>query len=1544
MDNPSATSTNTDAEQQRPEKPDAEQECRETRDAEHRLKYFDTCNWFSFVFIAWSRSWMNYFCKSFIEPDDIHPLPKVDSVDLWQPIFAKHVSDGLLRLERWESASASEPGKPKALRPYRSIILRALFLTFWRCVVVLLLAHIALNLVNVGTAILLKRLMGYMNDKERSMKAIIGMILIIVAVEFVHSVIGQHVFLYFHRVHVKMEAAITITLFQHGMCHRRAYASSVDRLPEMSSCKGVVHSWPCKDNECASNPLLCPARRYQNRELPPNIYVYLFVDAYAIVCIVNAMIDIVKFVSVFVFSIYLIGSRIQINVLVPASIVLTIVFILILIEAINGYVWYHTLQSKDNRVARTAEALGHLNVLRVMGVEDVGYNMVRHSRQDEMMLLKTRISLHAVSVFLNRIIGVSVLLYILLDYIKTLKTSIHESTFDISAPITIMFIVEKIASASENLPKTMKTVVEAATSLTRVEWFIRSCSPNYYLNTYKEATAYLKSQSNKWTQADLQDELPSDTVAQFKDASFAWYYDRKELLSVNKASNPFFAKINFELKGGEIKIITGNQGCGKTSFIKAMLGEMSLVSGSMAVAPLSTGMPIFYTSQEVWLPSGSIRSIITFGYAFDEDIYKRVTSAVELESDFASWEDGDMRVISAKGYSLSGGQRVRLSLARALYAYLVFSKANERLEDRCRFLMCLDEPFNGLDSKVTASIAANLFKKGTGLLVRDDVSVVMAMSKMNLGICLSSVDSSIMADIAVLMIEDGCLSDERGFQALSTEGLPRDTSPTASLGTRVVRKHSSLFRIPDGVWRSCEDGALNMRKENYHLSRRLKALATNYTNDMASQGDLCATKEGYLTLFRAMGLILCFTILSFAFSSAVVDKVNAIWVAKWSDSVKALGGTDRTTLTDPAAIVKEHDHTSVLITTFSSSYIGLIFFAIALIAVANVVGANRLHDFALNSMFTKSSSVITLKKSVGELCTFLASDMSYIDIHLVSLGQHAVFGFLKLLLQFATVCYTIPISIPVPLIGGAIIYFGLLQKYLVASKKGQLLMLEGVTNINAVYASVIDGSAVYRSYQKEKQCIKSIYERSDYYYRSKFIKAAFTARFMIETKLMTCLMLLIVALLPVLYSYITGKPLQVAQVGLGISVTMAINSALTSFILYYASMDKSMCSMSRYNRFFLQGRFSLNEKFESMNETVLRKVGDKDDWNKERCAGLLKRRRNEFRDFIFRRYRSVLSSLFYKPRVEFLDCGEYLCGEHVSLELENVSVPQQATTKGESSHYILKGVTASTRAGDVVGIVGRTGAGKSTLLSVLQNIASKREGSVLLDGRELNTIPRKVLRHIIGVLPQMPFVFKGWTLRRFLDPRMLHSDDEIMHALECCGLMDLVQSLPGTDPLDAVLAPTASILKGGHYLITPLIKIKGAKNTGFVLQASLEDKPNDTSASKSFFSSTQMRMLSFARLILYRDLYRVLLVDEPPADENSNEGGSETTNQDESRSGAAAPPVYDLVRMYFKHCTTFIVAHDKNVLKYCNRLFEMCGGELVTNKVLEPGDIEKYFE
>jgi ATP-binding cassette subfamily C (CFTR/MRP) protein 1 len=153
--------------------------------------------------------------------------------------------------------------------------------------------------------------------------------------------------------------------------------------------------------------------------------------------------------------------------------------------------------------------------------------------------------------------------------------------------------------------------------------------------------------------------------------------------------------ITFEVRPGSLTVITGPTGSGKTTLLKALLGETNLLKGQTSLSSKS----LSYCNQIPWMTNTSIKEFIT-GPTTDvrpilESWYARVVYTCDLVKDIASMPDGDDTRLGSKGVSLSGGQRARLALARAVYAR--------------REIMLLDDVFSALDTNTQETIYSRLF-------------------------------------------------------------------------------------------------------------------------------------------------------------------------------------------------------------------------------------------------------------------------------------------------------------------------------------------------------------------------------------------------------------------------------------------------------------------------------------------------------------------------------------------------------------------------------------------------------------------------------------------------------------------------------------------------------------------------------------------------------------------------------------------------------------------------------------------------------------------
>ncbi|XP_035535343.1 multidrug resistance-associated protein 5 [Morone saxatilis] len=150
--------------------------------------------------------------------------------------------------------------------------------------------------------------------------------------------------------------------------------------------------------------------------------------------------------------------------------------------------------------------------------------------------------------------------------------------------------------------------------------------------------------------------------------------------------------ISLSVEQGKLLGVCGSVGSGKTSLISAILGQMTLLEGSVAVRGR-----LAYVAQQAWILNATLRDNILFGQEYQEDRYQSVLSACCLRPDLALLPNADLTEIGERGANLSGGQRQRISLARALYS------------DRDVYI--LDDPLSALDAHVANHVFRNAIRK-----------------------------------------------------------------------------------------------------------------------------------------------------------------------------------------------------------------------------------------------------------------------------------------------------------------------------------------------------------------------------------------------------------------------------------------------------------------------------------------------------------------------------------------------------------------------------------------------------------------------------------------------------------------------------------------------------------------------------------------------------------------------------------------------------------------------------------------------------------------
>ncbi|KAK1724964.1 P-loop containing nucleoside triphosphate hydrolase protein [Colletotrichum acutatum] len=364
--------------------------------------------------------------------------------------------------------------------------------------------------------------------------------------------------------------------------------------------------------------------------------------------------------------------------------------------------WMAAIQK---RVAVTSSVLGSPKGVKLSGFTDKMFQIIQDLRLKEIASAARFRTMLLVIVTLSYAPG-SISPVVTFGAYTAIAQKDH-TTLDLNRIFTSLALLSLVTQPLNELFAHLPNIVASVACFGRVQAFllspetsatsdVRSSSPT----SESHVDTSGRQQSEKQPSATITSHLDpqaSGHAIEIRNARFGWKAD----------AEPALTNLTLDIPHGKLTVIVGPIASGKSTLLKAILGETPVAEGTINRASDN----IAFCDQVPWLTNETLRRNVTGFSHFEASWYSTVIRACALEDDIATFPDGDQVMVGSKGVTLSGGQKQRVAIARAVYSR--------------RDIILFDDVFSGLDFETQTRVFRNLFGV-SGLLKQHKVTSLFA--------------------------------------------------------------------------------------------------------------------------------------------------------------------------------------------------------------------------------------------------------------------------------------------------------------------------------------------------------------------------------------------------------------------------------------------------------------------------------------------------------------------------------------------------------------------------------------------------------------------------------------------------------------------------------------------------------------------------------------------------------------------------------------------------------------------------------------------------
>ncbi|XP_046756512.1 multidrug resistance-associated protein 1 isoform X2 [Gallus gallus] len=812
--------------------------------------------------------------------------------------------------------------------------------------------------------------------------------------------------------------------------------------------------------------------------------------------------------------------------------VLAGVAVMILLVPINAVMAMKTktyqvaqMKSKDNRIKLMNEILNGIKVLKLYAWELAFREKVLEIRQKELKVLKKSAYLAAMGTFTWVCAPFLVALSTFAVYVKVNKNNI----LDAQKAFVSLALFNILRFPLNILPMVISSIVEASVSLKRLRVFL----------------SHEELDPDSIIRGPITNAEGSIVV---KNATFSW----------SKTDPPSLNSINFTVPEGSLIAVVGQVGCGKSSLLSALLGEMDKKEGYVVVKG-----SIAYVPQQAWIQNATLEDNIIFGREMNESRYKRVIEACALLPDLEILPMGDRTEIGEKGVNLSGGQKQRVSLARAVYC-----NADTYL---------FDDPLSAVDAHVGKHIfekvigPKGILKNKTRVLVTHAVNYLPQMDTI---LVMTDGEISEMGSYQELLKQDGAFAEFLRTYANAEQSM--ESSDSDSSLEKMIQPLETDASSPSGKeGKPVENGVLVNDAPGKLMHRQLSNSST-YSRETGKSQHQSSTAElqkplaeknswklteadtaktgrvkatVYWEYMKAIGLYISFLSVFLFMCNHIASLASNYWLSLWTDD-PVVNGTQQ--------------YTNVRLGVYGALGIsqGIAVFGYSMaVSIGGIFASRHLHLDLLHNVLRSPMSFFERTPS-GNLVNRFSKEIDTIDSTIPPIIKMFMGSTFNVIGACIIILLATPIAaVVIPPLG--LVYL-LVQRFYVATSR-QLKRLESVSRspVYSHFNETLLGVSVIRAFEEQKRFIKQndmkVDENQKAYYPSIVANRWLAVRLEFVGN---C-----IVLFAALFAVIARNKLSPGLIGLSVSYSLQITAYLNWLVRMTSDLETNIVAVERVKEY-----------------------------------------------------------------------------------------------------------------------------------------------------------------------------------------------------------------------------------------------------------------------------------------------------------------------------------------------------------------------------------------